>query len=166
MIQKLIFFISFSLVQGCNQSQNYLMKIDFKFVSNLEFNEKTKLKDNFNQKELKVFYLSDGFLPSGWEFDGTEEFFEIETIQSDELDFLIYAMKLQPKNELIDVRVATIYNGDLMYNYSVWGFSENNNNYSLIKKENDKYIVELYLNSKIKTKYYPDIGLIEHLENK
>lgn len=89
----------------------------------------------------------------------------MERFHTEGFEFLIYIMKTQPESEIIDVRVATIKDGQLQYNFSIWTFSDDDQDYTLVKKEEDHYFAVMYLDAKIIGKYYFETGVVEQTNN-
>ncbi|MEL6833891.1 MAG: hypothetical protein AAFP77_12935 [Bacteroidota bacterium] len=106
--------------------------------------------------DLKLSMTAGDYLPTGWEYNGDERFFEVEKRAIKGGWVSIYYQTI--KEEVIDIRVATYIDDALVYNLPVWSYSNNQSDYTRIRKTKGQYTIEMYNNGQVLHTYYPEQG--------
>ncbi|MEL6972087.1 MAG: hypothetical protein AAFO02_18110 [Bacteroidota bacterium] len=106
--------------------------------------------------DLKMTITASDYLPTGWEYNGDERFFEMERRAVKGGWISIYYMKTQ--EVVIDIRVATYVDTKLIHNFPIWSYSDDRADYSRVRKVDSQYTIELYKNGQLSNTYYPQQG--------
>ena len=109
--------------------------------------------------DLKLTNINDDYLPSGWDYQGEETFYEIDRIAAGDKWLSIYYMKAGKGNKVIDIRLATYVADSLIYNLPIWTNADNNTNITLIQRADGKITVEMYRDQLRLSTYLPEEGI-------
>lgn len=154
---RYILLTAIIFLSSCTQ-KDYLIKIDHNLVAKINH---APIEGQIHGKGLELIHLSGDHLPSGFDYTGEKLFYEIERIDVGNYQYLIHMLALNPGHKFVDIKMATLKNDSLLYNFPIWNYSENKQDYTLLKKRGINYFVEIYRDSKIIAKYFPETGIVE-----
>ena len=67
-------------------------------------------------------------------------------------------VKLEIQEDILEIRAATLQNGELLYNFPIWKYSEVWEDYTLIKEINGELVAVVYRAGKVLGKYNISTG--------
>ncbi len=124
-ILKSIFILSFLLIGKCNEPSNEVVfKVDETIIGKLNNGSLTVLDSFRFKQDLKVdFGFFRDYLPSGWDWDGEEKFYQLFENEIDsKKKFMIYLLANNDA-EIGIIKLASFENDSIILNHPLRQFN-------------------------------------------